>query len=325
MRVHSLRLLAASLPVVFAIAGSAQDTRKVTEPHIPAACVSLDAGLASINGNIAPADESKLDTARIQNAIDGCAPGKAVVLRARGSKNIFLTGPLALRTGVTLVVSANTALVASRDPRLYDLQPGSCGLVNEKGHGCKPLITGDGATNSGIMGDGSIDGRGGATLLGQNVAKNVTWWDLAHQAKIEDKQQSVFQLIALRHADNFTMYNITLRNSPNFQHVAVNQTDGFTAWGVKIMTPQWARNTDGIDPGASRNVTITHCSIYTGDDDVAVKSSKSGLNIEYLRHPQSFLFRSRHVYRQRNRRRGGSHAGGRPDHRRRGQRHPHQV
>ena len=271
MRSFSLRSCAATLPLFLALTAPAQDTRKVTEPRIPAACITLDAAIASSNGVIAPADESKLDTTRIQSAIDGCAAGKAVVLRARGRNNVFLAGPFALRSGVTLVVAANTALVASRDPRLYDLQPGSCGLVNDKGHGCKPLITGDGATNSGIMGDGSIDGRGGATLLGQKL----TWWDLAHQAKIQDRQQSVFQLISLRHADNFTMYNITLRNSPNF-HVAVNQTDGFTAWGVKIMTPKTARNTDGIDPGSSRNVTITHCSIHTGDDDVAVKSSKSG-------------------------------------------------
>ena len=127
------------------------------------------------------------------------------------------------------------------------------------------------SVDSGIMGDGSIDGRGGAMLLGQDV----TWWDLAHQAKIDDKQQSVPTLISLRHADRFTLYNITLRNSPNF-HVGVNETDGFTAWGVKIMTPKTARNTDGIDPGSSRNVTIENCWIHTGDDDVAVKSGKAG-------------------------------------------------
>jgi polygalacturonase len=42
------------------------------------------------------------------------------------------------------------------------------------------------------------------------------------------------------------------------------------------MTPKTARNTDGIDPGSSRNVTIAYCSIHTGDDDVAVKSGKAG-------------------------------------------------
>ena len=263
----------------FALVLPAQDTRKVTEPHIPAACVTLSAGIAAEHGVIAPEDEQKLDTARIQHAIDNCAAGKAVVLRANGGKNVFLTGPIALRAGVTLVVDANTALVASRDPRLYDLAPGSCGIVSEHGHGCKPLVLGDGAKGGGIMGMGSIDGRGGAKLLGQDV----TWWDLAHQAKITDKQQSVPVMIVLRHADDFTMYKITLRNSPNF-HVGVNETDGFTAWGVKIMTPKTARNTDGIDPGSSRNVTIAYCSIHTGDDDVAVKSGKAGpsLNISVL-------------------------------------------
>ena len=254
-----------------ALALSAQDTRKVTEPHIPAACVTLNASIAAEHGVIAPEDEQKLDTERIQHAIDNCAAGKAVVLRANGQKNVFLTSPIALRAGVTLVVDANTALVASRDPRLYDLAPGSCGIISEHGHGCKPLILGDGAKSGGIMGLGSIDGRGGAKLLGQDV----TWWDLAHEAKITDKQQNVPVMIVLRHADDFIMYQITLRNSPNF-HVGVNETDGFTAWGVKIMTPKTARNTDGIDPGSSRNVTIAYCSIHTGDDDVAVKSGKAG-------------------------------------------------
>ena len=249
----------------------AQDTRPVTEPHIPAACATLEASIAATHGLIAPQDERKLDTARIQSAIDNCAASKAVVLRAHGKKNVFLSGPIALRSGVTLVVDANTSLVASRDPRLYDLTPGSCGIVGEKGHGCKPLITVDDARDSGIMGEGSIDGRGGAKLLNQDV----TWWDLAHTAKITDKQQSVPRLISVDRSNGFTLYKITLRNSPNF-HVGVNNTDGFTAWGVKIMTPKTARNTDGIDPGSSRNVTIAYCSIHTGDDDVAVKSSKAG-------------------------------------------------
>ena len=79
-------------------------------------------------------------------------------------------------------------------------------------------------------------------------------------------------MISFRHVDNFILYKITLRNSPGF-HVSVNQTDGFTAWGVKIMTPKTARNTDGIDPGSSRNITIAYSYIHTGDDDVCLKPS----------------------------------------------------
>ncbi len=265
--------LAASLAAALLASATllAQDTRTVTEPHIPAACTTLSAAIAAPKGIIPLAAEHSLDTARIQSALDHCTPNHAVVLRARGPHNVFLTGPLSLRSNVTLVVSANTALVASRDPRVFDIARGTCGIVSDHGHGCHPLITGDNIVNAGIMGAGAIDGRGGATLLGQNV----TWWDLAHTAKITDKGQSVPALIVLHHADNFTLYNITLRNSPGF-HVAVNSTDGFTAWGVRIMTPKTARNTDGIDPGSSRNVTITRSFIHTGDDDVAVKSSSAG-------------------------------------------------
>jgi polygalacturonase len=263
---------------------SSQDTRTVTEPKIPPACVTLEADVVANHGVIAEGDEQKLSTKRIQDAIDYCvqptgAPGdvpsaptsKAVILRAHGKKNVFITGPLTLRAGVTLVVDKNTALVGSRDPRVYDLSPGSCGIVAQRGRGCKPLISGADIPNAGIMGGGSIDARGGANLLGQNV----TWWDLAHEAKVKDLSQSVPAMIALRHADNFILYNITLRNSPGF-HVSINQTDGFTAWGVKIMTPKTARNTDGIDPGSSKNITIAYSSIHTGDDDVCLKPSAAG-------------------------------------------------
>lgn len=275
MRVFFFRAVMAAISLASAITLPAQlraqDTRTVTEPHVPTPCTVLKARIAAVKGVISAADERQLDTARIQAAMDTCTPGEAVVLRFSGRKSVFLTGPLDLRSGVTLVVDANTALVASRDPRLYDLSPGSCGVVAERGHGCKPLITAEDVDNSGIMGSGSIDGRGGDTLLG----KNVTWWQLAHQAKVMDKSQSVFSLIAINHDRNFTMYQITLRNSPGF-HVGVRNSDGFTAWGVKIMTPATARNTDGIDPVSSRNVSIEHCFIQAGDDSVAVSSRSGG-------------------------------------------------
>lgn len=258
------------LPVGSALA-AAQDTRQVMEPKIPKSCATLKAQLRARAGVLSDADERRLDTQRIQQAIDDCGAGRAVVLRAQGEDTVFLTGPLTLKSGVTLVVDANTVLASSRDPRVFDLTPGSCGVVSENGHGCKGMITAAHTSGSGIMGDGSIDGRGGAKLLGQNV----TWWDLAHGAKIEDKSQSVPWMLMVRDSRNFTLYRITLRNSPGF-HVSVNGTDGFTAWGVKIMTPKTARNTDGIDPGSSRNVTITHCFIHAGDDNVAVKSSSRG-------------------------------------------------
>jgi polygalacturonase len=249
----------------------AQDTRKVTEPHFPKPCVTLDAQLSAPDGVLSDDDEHKLDTERIQSAIDHCKKGRAVKLRAVGERSVFLSAPLYLKSGVTLLIGANTALFASRNPRDYDIKPGSCGIVDEHGHRCKPFILADHAPDAAIMGDGAIDGRGGAKLLGQDVS----WWDLAHTAKVTDKNQNCTRILIVRESDNFILYRITLRNSPNF-HVSVEKSNGFTAWGVKIDTPRTARNTDGIDPSSSTNVTILYSYIRAGDDNVAIKAEKLG-------------------------------------------------
>jgi polygalacturonase len=116
------------------------------------------------------------------------------------------------------------------------------------------------------MGDGVIDGRGGEKLKGQNVS----WWDLAQEAKVKNENQNCPRILVASHADDFTLYRITLKNSPNF-HVSYSG-NGFTAWGVIIDSPKNSRNTDGIDPANATNVTITHCFINAGDDNVAIKA-----------------------------------------------------
>ena len=242
----------------------------MTEPHFPPPCTVLTARLSAPGGVVPESAEQTSDTARIQEAIDGCSSGRSVKLEPNSGDGIFLSGPIRLKAGVTLWIDAQTALFASRNPRDYDVTPGSCGIVGER-PGCRPLIIAHQAPGSGVVGDGAIDGRGGAKLLGQKE----TWWDLAHRAKVEDRQQSCPRLLIVSQSNDFTLYRITLRNSPNF-HVVVQQTDGFTAWGVKIKTPHTARNTDGIDPSSSTNVTITHSYIDTGDDDVAIKSGDLG-------------------------------------------------
>src|SRR5258708_5429928 len=249
----------------------AQDTRNVVEPKIPQVCASLPAKFAIEHGKPPESAEQKLDTARIQEAIDHCVAGRAVELRSDGAFNAFLSGPLELKPSVTLLVADGATLFATRNPREYDIRPGSCGVGNQEGHACKPLIHVRNAPHSGIMGEGSIDGQGGEHLLNQRVS----WWDLAHQAKIENTRQNCPRLVIVDSSNDFTLYGITLRNSPNF-HVIVNKTDGFTAWGVRIDAPATARNTDGIDPASSTNVTIAYSYIRAGDDNVAIKAGSAG-------------------------------------------------
>jgi polygalacturonase len=251
-------------------AARAQDARTVVEPRVPRVCATLTAQLAAPHGAIAAADETKLDTSRVQAALDRCGPGKAVALAADGERGAFLSGPLEIPKGVTLLVNAGATLYGSRDPRLYDTSAGRCGTVDDNGRGCKPLIH-VGAADAAVMGDGAIDARGGATLL----AARVSWWDLAQEAKVKNAHQNCPRIIVAERADNFILYRITLRNSPNF-HVIVSRTNGFTAWGVRIDSPRTSRNTDGIDPSSSTNVSILYCFIRVGDDNVAIKAGAAG-------------------------------------------------
>ncbi|MGE0453418.1 MAG: family 43 glycosylhydrolase [Vicinamibacteria bacterium] len=273
MRASAAAVLALA-PLLLASPLRAQDRRHVTEPVEPATCTTLAARLAAPAGVLSEADEGRPDTARIQAAVDACPAGRAVRLSRRGTANIFLSGPLRLKAGVTLVIDAHTALFGSRDPRDYDVEPGSCGILAEmgrRGAGCKPLLLAEDAPGSGVMGRGAIDGRGGAVMRGQDL----TWWELAKKAKVLDLHQTCPRLLVVRRSNGFTLAGLTLRNSANF-HVVAERTDGFTAWGVKIETPKTARNSDGIDPSSSTNVTIAHCLIDTGDDNVAIKAGATG-------------------------------------------------
>src|SRR4029079_11996946 len=103
----------------------------------------------------------------------------------------------------------------------------------------------------------------------------VSWWDLAQQARNQPVSQNCPRLIQTTRTDDFILYRLTLRNSPNF-HLVFDRGDGFAAWGVVIHTPHPnARNTDGIDPAGARNVTITRSAILTGDDNVAIKGGSA--------------------------------------------------
>jgi polygalacturonase/sugar lactone lactonase YvrE len=259
------------------------DSRTVTEPSFPAVCATLTANLTSVNDDIptsVDATTTNPDGARIQAALTGCAgTNQAVRLSTDGaSHNAFLTGPLAMVSGVTLLVDPGVVVYFSRNVQDYDVTPGThtCGTVNSASatSSCLPLINVTGVSNVGIMGFGKLDGRGGDTLLNAFPASYAgqSWWGLSAIANSGGSQQNP-RFIQLSNSTNVTLYKITLKNSPLF-HVS-GSANGLTAWDVKIVTPTTSRNTDGIDPDQAQNVTITKSWISDGDDNVAVGASGS--------------------------------------------------
>lgn len=247
--------------VFIAAINSAQagDTRNVSKPEIPLSC------------NVLRADNSADSTRTIQNALDSCARGRAVRLIISEGYKVFYSGPLNLPSGVNLWVDKGATLAAIANPSLFDTGKKICGSLDESGKGCHPFIRLRNASDSGIYGQGTIDGQGNTILYGQHQ----TWWQLAAEAKNSTMRQNAPRLIQIDNSKNITLFQITLKNSPNF-HVVGNNTDGLTLWGITINTPASARNTDGFDPMGSTNVTLTHSTISTGDDNVAIKAGNRG-------------------------------------------------
>jgi polygalacturonase len=236
----------------------AGDTNLPPEPTIPTACATLKATQNVPSGGVP--GETSLDTSTIQSALDGCAAGQAVKLTTGGANDAFVTGPLTIPTGVTLWVDSGTTLYGTRSKTVYGA---AAALISVKG------------ANSGIVGDGTIDGQGGEPILGGSGS----FWDQ------NGSGGSSPALIAVVGATHFTLYRITLHNAPMF-HVKMGAA-GFVVWGVTIKTPSKAtnsagtalsytsaHNTDGIDPGEAASDGFIVCSkISDGDDHIAIKGS----------------------------------------------------
>jgi sugar lactone lactonase YvrE len=262
------------------------DTRNVTEPTFPAVCAVLNAALTSVNDDIPTSVDATVtnpDGARIQAALNNCSgTNQAVELSVDGAgHNAFLTGPLNMPSGVTLLVDPAVTVYFSRNVQDYDLVQGThtCGTVNGNTatNSCLPLINVTGVSNVGIMGFGKLDGRGGDTLINAFPSSYAgqSWWGLSAIANSGGNQQNP-RFVQLGNSSNITLYKITLRNSPLF-HVSTTGSgvNAVTLWDVKIVTPTSSRNTDGIDPDQAQNITITRSWISDGDDNVAVGASGS--------------------------------------------------
>lgn len=239
---------------VYNTAGVTGDPRTVTEPVYPPVCTKLTALMSTTS----PLETSP-DTARIQSALNSCPAGQAVEFSSSGTYNAFLIAPITLPAGVTMLLDPDVTVMGSIKYSDYN-----CVTANSW---CTPLINiaqnPDPAPGSGIMGLGVIDGRGNTPL----TDKGKTWW-----ASGDTRPRLIYlgNRSTNAPADNFTLYKVTLVNSPKFHVSGVG--NNLTVWGIKITTPPDSPNTDGVDPSGSKNITITNSYISDGDDMVAVKA-----------------------------------------------------
>ncbi|MEO8901362.1 MAG: glycosyl hydrolase family 28 protein [Polyangiaceae bacterium] len=234
------------------------------EPVIPPACATLMATKKAPGGALS--DETTLDTQQIQAAIDTCPMGQAVKLAAAGDKNAFLSGALFLKNGVTLWVDTGVTLFASRNPRDFDAKANQCGLGTGGASNCFALINSSGMTGTGVMGEGTIDGRGGENVIGQTPP--LTWWQMNDKTHFSGDLTAP-RLVQTSGGADFTLYKVHFQNAPKF-HIVIG-TSGFVVWGITVITDPTSPNTDGVDPSGASNGLIAYNKISTGDDNIAIK------------------------------------------------------
>ncbi len=208
-------------------------------------------------------DGKALDTAAIQKALDACAKGGGGTVRF--SAGTYLSRPITLGNQTTMQLDAGAVLKATDDPQDF-LRPGQTwtnwdGITSSSQF--VPFIGGRRLTNSAIIGAGTIDGSGSK------------WWVPAEEARRRQPGYTLPRpnLIVLTDCRNLLLRGVTLINSPKF-HFVPTDCENVTIDGVTILAPAGAANTDGIDPSRCRNVTVTRCTIDTGDDNIALKAGR---------------------------------------------------
>jgi len=195
----------------------------------------------------ATGDGRTKDTLAIQRAIDDCAKRGGTV-RLAGAP-VFLSGPLTLRSNLTVEIATGTTLAASSDHEDFP-------EVQEFGElGRTAFVTAKNAVNLVIEGGGVIDGHG------------ESWWP--HR----EPHYTRPRLVVFDHCRHVRMENVTAQNSAMWQIVPY-YSDDVVFRNMKVLAPTTSHNTDGIDPFSSGHVVIDHVLIDTGDDNVAIKSGQ---------------------------------------------------
>jgi polygalacturonase len=217
-------------------------------------------------------------------AIDAChrAGGGRVVVPA----GEFLTGPIHLRSGVDLHVSAGATVRFSRDPARY------LPVVLTRWEGVElmnysPLVYAFEQERIAITGSGTLDGQAGPEHWWPWKASSGPTSQAPDRARLfqqaEDGVPVAERVYGEGHylrpsfiqpyrCKDVLIEGVTIRNSPMWIVHPVLSSN-VTVRGVKVLSH--GPNNDGCNPESSSDVLIEDTEFDTGDDCIALKSGRN--------------------------------------------------
>jgi polygalacturonase len=202
----------------------------------------------------AKGDGKTKDTAAIQKAIDACAAyanGGTVKL----SHGTFLSGPISLKSKITLDLEKDATLLGSPDRADYPM------VTFAHLPTVQPLVGSVGEENIVITGGGVIDGNG------------HIWWEYVKGVRdsgVLGTDHPRPMGMVFDHSKHIRVENITMQNA-GFWQIVPYYSDDLQFRHLRILAPH-SPNTDAIDPFSSSNIIIDHVFSSVGDDNIAIKS-----------------------------------------------------
>ena len=230
----------------------------------------------------AKSDSSAKATAAIAKAIAAASKKGGGTIYFPAGK--YLTGPIHLKSNITIFIDAGAELHFSDD--FADYLP----MVPSRWEGTdvmnfSPLFYAYKAENITIRGRGIIDGHGQKWwdfMLKWDSIKAKKWSDefaknnknllKPDERKMIDRGFLRPPFIQPMYCKNVLVEGISIRNSP-FWTVNPEFCENVTVTGVSINNPR-SPNTDGINPESCKYVHISNCHISVGDDCITIKSGR---------------------------------------------------
>lgn len=246
------------------------------------------------------------NTAEIAAAIDAASKCGGTVVIPRG---IWLTGPITMKSGVTLHAEDGAIVRFSGDADDYPLV--KTDWEGSRALRCTSPINGCNLSDIAITGGGIFDGEGGAwrPLKQMKVTERQwkglvasggcvkdsreggVWWPdeyAADGAKVMKgidietvnpsdyiKYKRFFRptLLQLRECKGVTLKNATFQNSPAWC-LHLFMCEDVKVSDICVRNPWFSQNGDGIDIECCKNVLIENSSFDVGDDAICMKSGK---------------------------------------------------
>lgn len=231
------------------------------------------ANLSVFNVRDYGATGKKADDARpaIQKAIDMCAEsGGGTVYLPPGE---YTSGTLHLRSNIRFEIEAGATLFASPDPGAYDF-----GKVPAKA----AVLFGEDIENVSIEGWGTVDGQADYEWREDDFEtgyNHKVWMQEVGKPLIRSfpkgfpKREVWPHLVYLARAKDVRVTGVRWLNSPSWS-VTLYACERALFEGLYIYTSLrdavWA---DGIDLDGCKDVSISNCTITTGDDCIALSSN----------------------------------------------------